>query len=67
MLDELREVKSLVATGATAEEAAAFGAWLIASAQAAAEAAKDGGFMGFCGHNRSARASKPCLTGSARP
>ena len=47
VLDELREVKSLVATGATPEEAAAFGAWLIASAQAAAEAAKDGGFMGF--------------------
>jgi hypothetical protein len=47
VLDELREVKSLVATGATHEEATAFGAWLMASAQAAAEAAKDGGFMGF--------------------
>jgi len=47
VLDELREVKALVATGATPEEATAFGAWLMASAQAAAEAAKDGGFMGF--------------------
>jgi hypothetical protein len=47
VLDELREVTSLVAAKATADEATAFGAWLIASAQAAAEAAKDGGFMGF--------------------
>lgn len=47
VLDELREVKALVATEATPEETAAFGAWLVASAQAAAEAAKDGGFMGF--------------------
>ena len=31
----------------TPDEAAAFGGWLIAAAQAAAEAAKDGGFMGF--------------------
>jgi hypothetical protein len=47
VLDELRDVKALVATRATPEETAAFGAWLIASAQAVAEAAKDGGFMGF--------------------
>ena len=47
VLAELREVKSLVGTGATAEETTAFGAWLMASAQAAAEAAKDGGFVGF--------------------
>ena len=47
VLDELREVRSLVSTVATPEETAAFGAWLVASAQAAAEAAKDGGFMGF--------------------
>jgi hypothetical protein len=47
VLDELREVKSLVATEATPEETAAYGSWLVASAQAAAEAAKDGGFMGF--------------------
>ena len=47
VLTELREVQRIVATRATTEEAAAFGQWLIASAQAAAEAAKDGGFMGF--------------------
>ena len=47
ILDELRAVKVLVATKATPEEAAAYGTWLTASAQAAAEAAKDGGFMGF--------------------
>ena len=39
--------RKLVAAKATPEESAAFGAWLMASAQAAAEAAKDGGFMGF--------------------
>jgi hypothetical protein len=47
VLDELREVTALVAAKATTAEAQAFGAWLNASAQAAAEAAKDGGFMGF--------------------
>ena len=47
VLSEIREVHALVAAKATAEEAAAFGEWLLATAQAAAEAAKDGGFMGF--------------------
>jgi hypothetical protein len=47
VLDELRAAKELVAARATAEEATAYGAWLVASAQAAAEAAKEGGFMGF--------------------
>ena len=37
----------MVAAKATPEEATAFGRWLIAAAQAAADAAKDGGFMGF--------------------
>ena len=37
----------VVAARATAEEATAFGAWLVAAAQAAADAAKEGGFMGF--------------------
>ena len=32
---------------ATPEETAAFGRWLLATAQAAADAAKEGGFMGF--------------------
>ncbi|MGB0101583.1 MAG: hypothetical protein WBP61_14995 [Nocardioides sp.] len=47
VLEELRAVAAIVAAQATPEEAAAFGAWLVASAQAAADAAKEGGFMGF--------------------
>ena len=47
ILEELRAVQALVAARATAEETAAFGQWLLATAQAAADAAKDGGFMGF--------------------
>jgi hypothetical protein len=47
VLEELRAVQALVAAKATPEETAAFAAWLTASAQAAAEAAKEGGFMGF--------------------
>ena len=47
VLDELRAVAAIVAAKATAEEAEAFGSWLVAAAQAAAEAAKEGGFMGF--------------------
>ena len=38
---------AIVAAKASAEELAAFGTWLVAAAQAAADAAKDGGFMGF--------------------
>ena len=47
VLDELRAVKAIVASKATPEEADAFSAWLVATAQAAADAAKEGGFMGF--------------------
>jgi hypothetical protein len=47
ILDEVRAVTDLVSSKATPEEAAAFKQWLIASAQAAADAAKEGGFMGF--------------------
>ena len=47
VLDELRAVQGIVAAKATPEEATAFGQWLLASAQAAADAAKEGGFMGF--------------------
>jgi hypothetical protein len=47
VLGELREVQAIVSAKATPDEAAAFGRWLVASAQASAEAAKDGGFMGF--------------------
>jgi hypothetical protein len=47
ILDELRSVDAIVAAKATPEETAAFRAWLLATAQAAADAAKEGGFMGF--------------------
>jgi len=47
VVEELRAVRALVAARATPEETSAFVSWLIATAQAAADAAKDGGFMGF--------------------
>jgi hypothetical protein len=47
VLEELTAVEAIVAARATPAEAAAFGRWLVAVAQAAADAAKDGGFMGF--------------------
>lgn len=47
VLDELRAVKEIVASKATPEETSAFSNWLVVSAQAAAEAAKEGGFLGF--------------------
>jgi hypothetical protein len=47
VLEELRGVVAIVAAKASPEELAAFGTWLVAAAQAAADAAKDGGFMGF--------------------
>jgi hypothetical protein len=47
VLDELGAVCGIVSSKATAEEAGAFGTWLVAAAQAAADAAKEGGFMGF--------------------
>jgi hypothetical protein len=47
VLGELRAVQAIVSAKATPEEAAAFGRWLVATAQAAAAAAKEGGFMGF--------------------
>ena len=47
VLAELTAVQGIVAARATEEETAAFGRWLVATAQAAADAAKDGGFMGI--------------------
>ena len=47
ILDELRAVDAIVAGKATPEETQAFRGWLVAAAQAAADAAKEGGFMGF--------------------
>jgi hypothetical protein len=50
VVDELRAVRELVAGRAEPAETEAFGRWLLAAAQAAADAAKDGGFMGFGAH-----------------
>ena len=47
VLVEPSAVQAIVAARATPEETAAFGQWLVATAQAAANAAKEGGFMGF--------------------
>jgi hypothetical protein len=47
VVEELRSVQGLVAAKADPEEAAAFGSWMVQVAQAAADAAKEGGFMGF--------------------
>ncbi|HVD18108.1 MAG TPA: hypothetical protein VNC63_05455 [Propionibacteriaceae bacterium] len=47
MLEELRAVSAIVSSKATAEETAAFKVWLLSTAQAAADAAKEGGFLGF--------------------
>lgn len=55
VLEKLRATKLLVDSRATPEEAAAFGNWLVEVAQAAAEAAKEGGFMGMGGTRVSER------------
>jgi hypothetical protein len=47
ILEELADVNRIVSAKATPEEADAYRAWLKAAAQEAANAAKEGGFMGF--------------------
>lgn len=47
VLVELSAVQAIVAARATPDESAAFGRWLVDTAQAAAGAAKEGGFLGF--------------------
>jgi hypothetical protein len=47
ILDELKAVNEIATAKATPEEADAFRRWLLAVARAAADAAKEGGFMGF--------------------
>ena len=55
VLQELSETCAIVKAHATPEEAAAFGSWLVSTAEAAANAAKEGGFMGFHAERVSAR------------
>ena len=47
VLEELRGVNQIVTAQASPQEAEAFRGWLVATAQAAADAAKEGGFLGF--------------------
>ena len=47
VVEELAAVHRIVAAKATPEELEAFGQWLVVAAQAAADAAKEGGFMGI--------------------
>ena len=47
VVEELRAVTEIVSAKADAAEAAAFGRWLLAAAESAADAAKEGGFLGF--------------------
>jgi hypothetical protein len=47
ILDELRGVNGIVSEKASAEDAEAVRTWLLDAAQEAANAAKEGGFMGF--------------------
>lgn len=47
IVDELRAVNETVTAKAAPDEAAAVRAWLLAAAQASADAAKEGGFLGW--------------------
>jgi hypothetical protein len=47
ILDELSRASEIVSAKASSEEADAFRAWIMECAQRAADAAKEGGFMGF--------------------
>jgi hypothetical protein len=47
ILEELRAANALVTEKATPEEAAGYREWLLTAAKRAAEAAKEGGFLGF--------------------
>jgi hypothetical protein len=47
ILDELRAIHGVVSAKGTPEDAAALREWVLVAAQEAANAAKEGGFMGF--------------------
>jgi len=47
VLEEMRKVDSILTTKATPQETDAFRTWLMRAAQSAADAAKEGGFLGF--------------------
>jgi hypothetical protein len=47
VLDEIVRVNDVLTAKASPEDAASFRAWMMSVARAAADAAKEGGFMGF--------------------
>jgi hypothetical protein len=47
IVDEISRANELVSAKASPDEAEAFRAWIMESAERAADAAKEGGFMGF--------------------
>jgi hypothetical protein len=47
IVDEISRAGEIVSAKASPEEAEAFRAWIMECAQSAADAAKEGGFMGF--------------------
>jgi hypothetical protein len=47
IVDEISRANEIVSAKASPEEAEAFRAWIMECAQSAADAAKEGGFMGF--------------------
>ncbi len=47
IVDELSRANEIVSAKASSEEAEAYRAWIMECAQRAADAAKEGGFMGF--------------------
>jgi hypothetical protein len=55
VLAELRAVQAVVAGKASPGEVTAFARWLVAAAEAAAQAAKEGGFLGIGGQQVSDR------------
>jgi hypothetical protein len=47
IIDELHKANDILTAKATPEEAAAFRTWIVAAAQASADAAGEGGFLGI--------------------
>jgi hypothetical protein len=65
VIDEISRANEIVSAKATTEEAEAFRAWIMESAQGAADAAKEGGFMGFRAE-RVSEGRRTCSRSSAR-
>jgi hypothetical protein len=61
IVDDLKRVNDILTAKATPEEAASFRAWLIEAAQEAANAAKEGGFLGI-GATRVSEGEQAMLT-----